>query len=262
MGAKHAQFFFDPVAESDVAVGVMYGRGLIGNNGQLTPSDDPPVLDPGAAGLWGLTHPALSAVASGVTTQIGVGTATASVDPPPAPIACQVVRIDFCAFNGEAKTHSFTPIGVDGSPLDLTDETLVVIVEALGNRDDLINVTTAYDSATEKVSFNATLNEGNYRWSVRAETGNVVIGHGNIHVEYAAKRGPVVLKPQVLTIRLGDELLIGETVRISTDQAGIDLVAELVTDSLGQINVSLAKGNYYAIFPDADPDNSHPFSVS
>ena len=260
MGAKHAQFFYDPAAESDVAEDYTYGRGLVGTNDQLTPSDDPPVLDPGAAGLWGLTHPALSAVASGVTTPIGVGTATASVDPPP---ACQVVKIDFCAFNGETKTHSFTPIGVDGSPLDLTDETLVVIVEALGNRDDLINVTTAYDAATEKVSFDATLEEGNYRWSVRAETGNTVIGHGNIHVEYAAKRGPVVLKPQVLTIRLGDELLIGETVRISTDQAGMDIaVDDLVTDSLGQINVSLAIGNYYAIFPDADPDNSHPFSVS
>ena len=89
-----------------------------------------------------------------------------------------------------------------------------------------------------------------------------MIGHGNIHVEYAAKRGPVVLKQHVLTVRFGDELLIGTTVRISTDQAGIDLVVELVTDSNGQVNATLAIGDYYAIFPDNDPDNSHPFSVS
>ena len=261
MSAKHAQFFFDPVAESNVADGVVYGRGLTGDNAQLSPTNDPPVLDPGAAGLWGLTHPALSAVASGVTTPIGLGTATVSVDPSPDPIACQVVEIDFCAYNGETKTHSFTPTGVDGTPLDLT-EPLFAIVENLDNRVDLIDAAATYDTATQKVSFDATLDEGDYRWSVRTDARNTVIGHGNIHVEYAAKRGPVVLKPQVLTVRLGDELLIGATVRISTDQAGIDLVADLVTDSNGQVNASLAIGDYYAIFPDNDPDNSHPFTVS
>lgn len=261
MSSQHAQFFFDPAVESDVAEDYTYGRGLVGTNDQLTPSDDPPVLDPGAAGLWGLEHAALSAVALGVTTPIGVGTATASVDPPTTPITCQVVKIDFCAFSGETETHSFTPIGVDGLPLEIT-EPLVAIVEVPDSRDDLIFVEATYDLTTQEVSFDATLAEGDYQWAVRTEARNTVVGLGNIHVDYAADRGPIILKPHIITARLDGELLIGETIRISTDQAGIELVAELVTDSQGQINVSLAIGDYYAIFPNVDPTNSHPFSVS
>jgi len=271
MSAQHAQFFFDPAAESNVADGVMYGRGLVGSNDQLSPTDEPPVLDPGAAGLWGLTHPPLSAVAVGVTTPIGVGSAMVLVDPidpidpvnPVGPtILCEVVKIDFCAFNGETKTHSFAPIGLDGSPLDLTTETLIATVEHLDNQNDLISAIATYNANTQEVSFDANLEEGNYRWSVRTVDRNIVIGLGEIHVDYAANPGSAALIPHALTVRLNEEPLIGATVRITTDQAGVDLVVELITDSHGKINTSLASGNYYAAFPDHDPDNSHPFSVS
>jgi len=271
MSAQHAQFFFDTVAENSVTSGVMYGRGLVGSNDQLLPTNDPSVLDPGAAGLWGLTHPPLSAVAVGVTTPIGVGSAMVLVEPiepiePVNPVGpttlCEVVKIDFCAFNGETKTHSFAPIGLDGSPLGLTTETLIATVEHLDNQDDLISATATYDADTQEVSFDATLEEGNYRWSVRTVDRNTVIGLGEIHVDYAANPGPVALIPHALTVRLNEEPLIGAMVRVTTDQAGVELVVELVTDSHGKINTSLASGDYYAVFPDHDPDNSHPFSVS
>ena len=80
MAAQHGQFFYDDVGSGNVAAGYDYANPAAlttGTNAGFVTPTDAATLDAGAAGLWGYTQPALTAVDPAVSINGVAGTALA-----------------------------------------------------------------------------------------------------------------------------------------------------------------------------------------
>lgn len=166
---------------------------------------------------------------------------------------CDLEPIDLCAFNNETQTHTFLPLGEDGKPLDLQGEALSFVVERNENRDDLITGHSTQDLETMEVSFDTALAEGDYKWSVRTNTRRIVIGYGTINVEYVPEIGPDAEFETNSNLHclevtsLNGSPIEGATVRVTTDEAGLNTVGTFPTNANGEANIAVAAaGTYFA----------------
>lgn len=244
-----APFYYEDVGSTNVVTGYEYADPVAptsGTNADLSPTTDLPLPDTSPAVFWGFTQPALSAVDPSVNVPgFGPGEAVPINDAPQ--FECSNVIHTVCASTGETKTHCFTPVDEDGSPIDLMGAPLVFVAER-GDRVDTETGSATQDPSTLKVSFTATQahnKEGTFPFAVRMLSGNRLVGKGEIVVSYA----PVVGISQVENSFCFTGVKPGSIVRVTKDEPteqnpGL-LVAEAIVGGDGVASFNLPVGAYW-----------------
>ena len=191
--------FYVGVPDGDVADGYEYGNPAAvttGSNTTLSPSLDPPLLDKGAAGLWGLLQPALSAVDMNVSVP-GYGPGTAElidVEPVVVGRGSKPVPQTTCAFQGENRELLIVPVDNDGNQLNAGTDTLKYVAESPDGTDVQVTVIAPQNPATGEITIptmapGVNTVPGNYNWSVRSSGTGIVVAYGTHETEPMAVGG-------------------------------------------------------------------------